>query len=57
MSDAAASTARDLIFLAPIFHGKIWGGRELEKRFGVDVSEEAMRGAISAHNELSRVIT
>ena len=34
MADAAAGTARDFIFLAPIFHGKIWGGRELEKRFG-----------------------
>ena len=30
---------------------------ELEKRFGVDVSEEAMRAAIADHNELSRVIT
>lgn len=30
---------------------------ELEKRFGVDVSEEAMRAAIADHNEISRVIT
>ena len=30
---------------------------ELEKRLGVDVSEEAMRKAIEEHNELCRVIT
>jgi benzoyl-CoA reductase/2-hydroxyglutaryl-CoA dehydratase subunit BcrC/BadD/HgdB len=30
---------------------------ELEKRFGVDVSEAAMRKAIDDHNEISRVIT
>ena len=30
---------------------------ELQARFGVDVSEEAMQQAIAAHNEISRVIT
>ena len=30
---------------------------ELEKRFGVDVSEEAMMKAIEDHNEISRLIT
>lgn len=30
---------------------------ELEKRLGVDVSEEAMLAAVNAHNEISRIIT
>lgn len=30
---------------------------ELEKRFGVDVSDEAIRAAIEQHNEISRIIT
>ncbi len=29
----------------------------MERRFGIDVSEEAMRKAIDDHNEISRVIT
>lgn len=51
MADAAAGMARDLIFLAPIFHGKIWGGRELEKRFGYMIPDGPIGECwgISAH--------
>ena len=29
----------DLIKLTPIFHEKIWGGRQLETVFGYDIPE------------------
>lgn len=46
--DAAAP---DLIFLRPVFHEKIWGGRELERRFGYDIPDGAVGECwgISAH--------
>ena len=51
MADTKSTLPRDLIFLAPIFHGKIWGGRELEKRFGYDTPEGPIGECwgISAH--------
>ena len=41
----------DLIKLKPIFHEKIWGGRQLETVFGYDIPEGAIGEcwAISAH--------
>lgn len=40
-----------LIFLKPIFHNKLWGGRRLEKEFGYDLPEGPVGEcwAISAH--------
>ena len=41
----------DLIKLTPIFHEKIWGGRQLETVFGYDIPEGPIGEcwAISAH--------
>lgn len=41
----------DLIFLEPIFHEKIWGGRRLETEFGYDIPDGPIGEcwAISAH--------
>ena len=33
----------DLIKLTPIFHEKIWGGRQLETVFGYDIPEGSHR--------------
>ncbi len=51
MAGAATGSARDLIFLAPIFHEKIWGGRELERCFGYDIPDGPIGECwgISAH--------
>ena len=27
-------TSTDLLFMEPVFHGKIWGGRKLEEMYG-----------------------
>ena len=42
----------DLIKLTPIFHEKIWGGRQLETVFGYDIPEGPIGEcwAISAHS-------
>ena len=41
----------DLIFLKPLFHNKIWGGRRLAEEYGYDIPEGAVGEcwAISAH--------
>jgi mannose-6-phosphate isomerase len=41
----------DLIFLTPVFHEKIWGGRKLETVYGYDIPKGAIGEcwAISAH--------
>ena len=41
----------DLIKLTPIFHEKIWGGRQLETVFGYDIPDGPIGEcwAISAH--------
>lgn len=41
----------DLIFLDPVFHEKIWGGRKLETEFGYDIPDGPIGEcwAISAH--------
>lgn len=42
---------RDLIFLEPVLHGKLWGGRRLETDYGYDLPEGPVGEcwAISAH--------
>lgn len=30
-------TSKDLLFMEPVFHGKIWGGRKLEEMYGYDI--------------------
>ena len=47
----ASSPTDDLLFLEPIFHTKIWGGRRLEKEFGYTIPDGAVGEcwAISAH--------
>ena len=44
-------TSRDLIFPAPIFHEKIWGGRKLATDFGYEIPDGPIGEcwAISAH--------
>lgn len=41
----------DLIFLQPVFHGKLWGGRRLEEDFGYELPDGPVGEcwAISAH--------
>ena len=41
----------DLIFLKPLFHNKIWGGRRLAEEYGYDIPEGSVGEcwAISAH--------
>ena len=41
----------DLIFLKPLFHNKIWGGRRLAEQYGYDIPEGPVGEcwAISAH--------
>lgn len=43
--------ADEIIFLKPIFHEKIWGGRRLETEYGYDIPQGAVGEcwAISAH--------
>ena len=36
-------TTIDLLFMEPVFHGKIWGGRKLEEMYGYEIPD------ISAH--------
>ena len=45
------SNARDLIFLVPEFHGKLWGGRRLEEDYGYELPDGPVGEcwAISAH--------
>ena len=45
------SLYNDLIFLKPIFHNKIWGGRRLAEEYGYDIPEGSVGEcwAISAH--------
>ena len=45
------SNVRDLIFLVPEFHGKLWGGRRLEEEYGYDLPDGPVGEcwAISAH--------
>lgn len=47
----ASNPTNDLIFLDPVFHNKIWGGRRLEKEFGYAIPDGAVGEcwAISAH--------
>lgn len=49
MSELQATN--DLLFLEPVFHTKIWGGRRLEKEFGYTIPDGAVGEcwAISAH--------
>ncbi|MGI6230532.1 MAG: type I phosphomannose isomerase catalytic subunit [Tractidigestivibacter sp.] len=51
MADTIAATNPDLIFLRPVFHEKIWGGRELADRFGYDIPDGPVGECwgISAH--------
>ena len=46
-----AESAHDLIFPAPVFHGKIWGGRKLADDFGYQIPDGPIGEcwAISAH--------
>lgn len=41
----------DLIFLTPVFHEKIWGGRRLATEFGFDIPDGPVGEcwAIGAH--------
>ncbi|MEE1159345.1 MAG: type I phosphomannose isomerase catalytic subunit, partial [Atopobiaceae bacterium] len=41
----------ELIFVQPVFHGKLWGGRRLETDFGYELPEGPVGEcwAISAH--------
>ncbi len=45
------SNAKELIFLAPELHGKLWGGRRLEEEYGYELPEGPVGEcwAISAH--------
>ncbi len=49
--DAAKTPERDLIFVEPVFHGKIWGGRRLQEEFGYRIPDGPVGEcwAISAH--------
>ena len=49
--DKEEKTMNDLIFLKPVFHGKLWGGRRLEEEYGYDLPEGPVGEcwAISAH--------
>ncbi len=41
----------DLLFMEPVFHGKIWGGRKLEEMYGYDIPDGPVGECwgISAH--------
>ncbi|KXB62808.1 MULTISPECIES: type I phosphomannose isomerase catalytic subunit [Olsenella] len=49
--DPSCSPERDLIFVEPVFHGKIWGGRRLQEEFGYQIPDGPVGEcwAISAH--------
>ena len=32
-------TSTDLLFMEPVFHGKIWGGRKLEEMYGYEIPD------------------
>lgn len=44
-------TTTDLLFMEPVFHGKIWGGRKLEEMYGYDIPDGPVGECwgISAH--------
>ena len=46
----------ELIFLKPIFHEKIWGGRKLDTDWGYSIPDGPIGEcwAISAHTETAR---
>ena len=51
-SDMTSNTlSTDVIFLKPVFHNKIWGGRRLAEEYGYDIPEGSVGEcwAISAH--------
>ncbi len=41
----------DLLFMEPVFHGKIWGGRKLEEMYGYEIPDGPVGECwgISAH--------
>lgn len=51
MPETSCDASRDLIFPAPIFHEKIWGGRKLATDFGYEIPDGPIGEcwAISAH--------
>ena len=44
-------TTIDLLFMEPVFHGKIWGGRKLEEMYGYEIPDGPVGECwgISAH--------
>ncbi len=44
-------TSTDLLFMEPVFHGKIWGGRKLEEMYGYEIPDGPVGECwgISAH--------
>ncbi len=32
-------SSTDLLFMEPVFHGKIWGGRKLEEMYGYEIPD------------------
>ncbi len=44
-------TSTDLLFMEPVFNGKIWGGRKLEEMYGYEIPDGPVGECwgISAH--------